>query len=105
MKVNLMTNQYKSELKGFALDRALKLIDANKEKSSVVATIDEVLALADKIVDYIYILDKDIRDQVEYTVAMIAKAGNLEKIDNLILHLQQIKAELEAGIDSTKSLR
>lgn len=86
---------YKAELRGFALDRAIRIAEVYGVSPAASTVFDE----ADKIVDYLYIPEKDIKSHLETLIPLIAKHGDVAKIDDLILSLQQIKAEMEAGID------
>lgn len=83
---------YKAELRGFALDRAIRLSEINNNLP------DDIFAEADKIVNYLYIEEKDIKSHLETLLPLIVRANDLEKLEDLILQLQQIKAEMEAGI-------
>ena len=87
-----MTANYKAELRGFALDRAIRAAEINKALPA------DIFAEADKIVDYLYIQDKDIESHLQALLPMIMQSGSVEKLSELILHLEQFKAEMEAGI-------
>jgi hypothetical protein len=86
---------YKSELRGFALDRALRVLEVTKP---LVATSEDVLAQADKIVEYLYIPDKDIKSHLDTLLPLIVQTRDLDRIDALILDLQQIRAEMAADV-------
>lgn len=79
---------YKAELRGFALDRAIRM------KEVGAATCESIIEQADKIVDYIYIADKDIKSHIDTLVPLIVQSGDIEKLDTFILELQQIRAEM-----------
>lgn len=83
---------YKAELRGFALDRAIRMAEVAQELPV------DIFADAEKIVEYLYIAEKDIKSHLETIVPMIAQAGDIERLTDLILQLQQLKAEMEAGI-------
>jgi hypothetical protein len=83
---------YKAELRGFALDRALRIAEINKNCSGL----DDLISAADTIVEYIYISDKDIDSHLSTVIPLIVASNNIDRIEALILELQQIKAELEA---------
>lgn len=83
---------YKAELRGFALDRAIRIAEINKGFA------EDVYATADKIVDYLYIPDKDIKGLLDVAIPLIAQSGDIDKISTMILELQQIEAELKAGV-------
>ena len=87
-----MTANYKAELKGFCLDRAIRMAEVAKELPK------DIFAEADKLVEYLYIEDKDIESHIQALLPMIMRSGSVEKLDELILHLEQFKAEMEAGI-------
>ena len=83
---------YKSELRGFALDRAIKL---NEGQNRQLAAIQ---ADADAIVEFLYMPEKDIESHVKTLVDLIAGGKEVDKLKAFILELQQILAEMEAGI-------
>lgn len=85
---------YRAELKGYCFDRALKF-NADNSKNM---PIDSVLELADRLAEYFYIPEKDIDSHLQTLMPLIVRSNDLEKIDNLILQLQQIRAEMAAGI-------
>lgn len=80
---------YKAELRGFSLDRASKL----KEMDHGI----DVFEMSDKIVEYLYIPEKDIDSHLQTLLPLLRESGNTNKLDALILALEQMKAELEAG--------
>jgi hypothetical protein len=85
---------YKAELRGFALDRATEVAKfGDKDKS-----IKEIMADADELVDYLYIPDKDLESHIQSISKLIQESGNVEIVKKLLLELQQIEAEIEAGI-------
>jgi len=83
---------YKAELRGFALDRAIRMAEVAK------ALPTDVFAEAEKIVEYLYIEEKDIKSLLETVVPLIVQSGDLERIGDLILQLQQLEAEMKANI-------
>lgn len=85
---------YKAELRGFALDRAVRIA----EVYGVQMDSGTVFEQADKIVEYLYIPEKDIKSLLDAVVPLIVQSGDLEKISGLILELQQLRAEMEAGL-------
>lgn len=85
---------YKAELRGFGLDRALRLAEANKEKLST----EEIFKRAEEIVDYLYIPEKDIDSHLKTLLPLIGQTGDVDTIEKLILTLEQMKAEIEANI-------
>ncbi len=85
---------YKAELRGFGLDRRLRLAEINKET----LTEEELFAGVDKIVEYLYIPEKDVKSLIEAALPLIVQMGDLDKISGLILELQQIEAEMKANI-------
>ncbi len=88
---------YKAELRGFALDRATRLAEIAKELPAC------IFAEADKIVEYLYIAEKDIKGLLEAALPLIVQSGDIDKISGLILELQQIEAEVKAGIKAPVS--
>lgn len=89
---------YKAELRGFALDRAIKIAEVSNDPKFA----DNVFENADKIVDYLYILDKDIKSHIETFIPLIIQSGDVNRIKALILDLGQIQAEMEAGVIENK---
>ena len=87
---------YKAELRGFALDRVIKIEELSKNSTSYF----DILQKADSIVDYLYIPEKDIQSHLNSLIPLIQKSGELGKLEDLILELQQIAAEMKAGINS-----
>lgn len=85
---------YKAQLRGFAFDRAKDIAKNNNE----IVTLEQLKKASEEIVEYLYIPEKDIESHLETLMPLICKAGDLERLDTLILQLQQIKAEMEAGI-------
>ncbi len=85
---------YKSELRGFALDRAIRIAEVAQNKEYT----DNIFANANAIVDYIYIPEKDIKSHLDTLMPLIVQSGDIERIDALILDLQQIRAEMDANI-------
>ncbi len=85
---------YKAELRGFALDRAIKAA----ELTGVAVRLSDLKSDADEIVDYLYIPEKDIDSHLQTLMPLIAKANDIEKLRDLILQLQQFEAEMAAGI-------
>lgn len=83
---------YKAELRGFCVDRATKILEGGADPFSI----DDVLKAAEQLVDYLYIPEKDIKALLETVIPLIIQSDDMEKLDNLILELQQIKAEAEA---------
>ena len=83
---------YKSELRGFALDRAIKMLEG-QSKSMV-----EIQDTADAIVEYLYIGEKDIESHVKTLVDLIGQGREIDKLKAFIVELQQILAEMEAGV-------
>ncbi len=84
---------YKAELRGFALDRATKILESNGGHTAA-----DVFALADQITDYLYIPEKDIDAHLQTLFPLVRESGDVVKIGNIILAFEQMKAELEAGI-------
>lgn len=83
---------YKAELRGFSLDRAIRIAEINKEIPA------DIFAEAEKIVEYLYIAEKDIKSLLETVVPLIVQSGDLERVGDLILQLQQLEAEMKANI-------
>jgi|TARA_B110000503_G_scaffold6629_1_gene9065 hypothetical protein len=83
---------YKSELRGFALDRAIKLNEGQNKDLAAIRTD------ADSIVDYLYIAEKDIESHVKTLVDLIGQGREMDKLKAFIVELQQILAEMEAGV-------
>lgn len=105
---------YKAELRGFALDRAIRVAELEKNKKLTELTneiainpkpavyLDDIISDADKIVDYLYIAEKDIKSHLDSLMPLIVNSGDMNRIDALILDLQQIRAEMAANIIPTK---
>lgn len=85
---------YKAELRGFALDRAIRIAELSDDAVNYAGIVNT----AEDIVEYLYIPDKDIKSHLETIVPLIIKGGDIEKLDGLILELQQIRAEMDADI-------
>lgn len=85
---------YKAELRGFALDRAVRIKELPTQDNPSI----DVFELANKIVDYLYIPDKDIKSLLDTLLPLIVQARDLDKLDSLILELQQIRAEMDADV-------
>lgn len=85
---------YKAELCGFALDRAIKAAEISGTKPDLARLLQD----ADTIVDYLYIAEKDIDSHLQTLLPLIRNSGDVEKMGNLILTLEHMKAEMEAGI-------
>ena len=85
---------YRAELRAHGFDRALKFNADNKSG----LTFEQIVELAEEIGDYLYIPEKDIDSHLKTLLPLIVQANDLEKTDNLILELQQIRAEMAANI-------
>jgi len=72
---------YRSELRGFALDRATRLIEAK-------ALVAEPFELAEKIVELPLHPEKDIDSHLQTLFPLIRQANDVELIGNLILTLE-----------------
>jgi len=86
---------YKAELRGFAVDRSLRLAEIAGDKN---INFDSIKVTAEKIVDYLYIPEKDIQSHLESVMPLIRKCGEADKITALIAELQQVEAEIRAGV-------
>lgn len=84
---------YKAELRGFALDRATQIA-----KLSDGATFKDVKKMADEIVEYLYLPEKDLKSHIESISKLIQETGDFEIVETLLLELNQLKAEYEAQI-------
>ena len=93
---------YKAELRGFALDRAIRTAEINKSVLGHTSDLADIIKQADEIVEYLYIPEKDIKGMLETVVPMIAQSGDLERIADLILQLQQLEAEMQAGLKGSE---
>lgn len=91
---------YKAELRGFALQNAIKIVEVAGYGALGLADQmpDDIFKAAEKIVDYLYILEKDIKSHIDTLIPLIVQSGDIEKMDQFILELQQIQAEMVAGI-------
>lgn len=96
---------YKAELRGFALDRATRVLEIAAKGEGVIdrlkgedVTIEAAIGAADKIVDYLYIPEKDIQELVDTLVPLLVQSGDIDKLDTFILELQQLRAEMAAKI-------
>tara|TARA_R110000868_G_C10566430_1_gene737361 strand:- start:226 stop:507 length:282 start_codon:yes stop_codon:yes gene_type:complete len=85
---------YKAELRGFALDRAIRIAELGKVHQMV----SDIERMANEIVNYLYIPEKDIKSHLDTLLPLIVQSGDIDKIDTLILELQQIRAEMAANI-------
>jgi len=83
---------YKAELRGFALDRAIKLNEGQNRQLTAIQ------ADADAIVEYLYIAEKDIESHVKTLIDLIVEGKETDKLKAFILELQQILAEVDAGV-------
>ena len=79
---------YKAELKGWCIDRAIRFCEVSDVKS----TLPDLLALADKLSEYAYVPMKDMHDTADYLFSMVRNAPPGEaKIDELISALEHIR--------------
>ncbi len=104
---------YKAELRGFALDRAIRIAEVAK------AVPGDLFAEAEKIADYLYVAEKDLVSHLDtlfplikntteaaetidklinLIIPLIRNTGDAEKLGDFILALQQEEAELKAGL-------
>lgn len=77
---------YKSQLKGWAIDRAIEI---HKGQS---ASFDQIMATADKLLEYCYIADEDFHGTAKLLIGM-APDVELENLDHVIAALQVVQEQ------------
>lgn len=92
---------YRAELKGFSFDRAVRASEVSHQKKDL----KELMEDAEILANFFYIPDKDIDSHISTLIPLITRSGDIKKIDNFILGLEQIKAEMEAGVIPSDSVR
>lgn len=78
---------YKAQLKGWCVDRAI-------EASKAGLVTGDILDYADKLSEYCYVADKDLDDHIAYTFELVRNYADEQKIDAIIGTLEHIKDDL-----------
>jgi len=92
---------YKSQLKGWAIDRVIELAKANGSKP----TLGEVQKMATELADYCYVPREDLESTAKDLFELVRNAAAGESsVDALIGTLEHIKADRESqGIDKPET--
>lgn len=86
-------NQYGSQLKGWAIDRALELAKANNTDPSVaeIYTPQEIIAKAMEFIEFAYSPDEDFRNAVARMIEVLKASA----VDDALLKVRELLAELQ----------
>lgn len=85
--------KYGSQLKGWAIDRAIELVKANKsdsQEASGLCTPAEVIAKAQEFIDFAYSPDEDFRDAVTRIVEVLKQSD----VEDALVKVRELLAEL-----------
>lgn len=83
---------YKSELRGWAFDRATEASKAAKKES----TIEELMKDAEALAAWAYIPDRDFKDTLVHLSNLLKQmAEPLEAVDQLLLELGAMREDIE----------
>lgn len=89
---------YKSQLKGWAVDRAIEMYKAG----GITPDVDTVKGVAEKLVEYAYVEEEDLDNAAAYLFDRVRNApAGQSKIDALIGTLEHIKADrISQGLET-----
>lgn len=79
---------YRAELKGWCLDRAIRICEVNGSKPEMA----EIMKMAESLADYAYVPNKDMHDTADYLFGLVRNAAPGEaKIAELMAALERIQ--------------
>ena len=92
---------YKSQLKGWSVDRVIEIARANVNSGALV-TVEDVMKQADQLAAYAYVPEEDLKTTANALFDLLRRApAGAANIDILLAALEDIKADREReGLDN-----